>query len=136
MSDVRETVLGAWSLTSLKRFRDGEFYRHPMGEGATGRLIYDDSGLMCAFLMSPEWVAGKASQDWSTFLSYSGRWDVEGTTVSHRLDACSISDLIGRTLERYISFTDDGHMMLTTDGHVTADGVKSHDQLIWKKEAR
>ena len=100
MNDLRQAVLGAWELAELRRFRDGAFYRHPMGEGATGRLIYDDSGLMCAFLMSSEWVAGTAQQGWSTFLSYSGRWDVEGATVLHRLDACSISDLIGRTLER------------------------------------
>lgn len=133
MNDLRQKVLGAWSLASLRRFRDGAFYRHPMGEGATGRLIYDDSGLMCAFLMSPEWVAGTAKQEWSTFLSYSGRWDVEGATVSHRLDACSISDLIGRTLERYIRFTPEGDLVLTTDGHVTADGSKSHDELIWKR---
>lgn len=131
MTNIRESVLGAWSLQSLRRFRDGQFYRHPMGEGASGRLIYDDSGLMCAFLMSPEWVAGTVAQSWWTFLAYSGSWDVDGATVSHRLDACSISELIGRTLERYISFTPQGHLMLTTDGHVTADGVKSHDELIW-----
>ncbi|WP_176593317.1 lipocalin-like domain-containing protein [Sphingobium sp. EM0848] len=135
MSVIRGSVLGAWSLLSLRRFRNGEFYRYPMGEGASGRLIYDDGGLMCAFLMSPEWVAGTAAQSWSTFLAYSGAWDVEGTTVSHRLDACSISDLIGHTLERYISFTAEGHLMLTTDGHVTADGVKSHDELIWVRAA-
>ncbi|GLT00034.1 hypothetical protein GCM10007897_14170 [Sphingobium jiangsuense] len=134
MSELREKVLGAWSLVSLRRFRNGAFYRHPMGEDATGRLIYDDSGLMCAFLMSQDWVEGRAPQQWSTFLAYSGRWTVEGATVSHRLDACSISDLIGRTLVRTISFTPEGDMMLTTDGHVTADGVKSHDELIWTRE--
>jgi len=134
MSDIRQKVLGAWSLASLRRFRDGSFHRFPMGEGATGRLIYDDSGRMAAFLMSPEWVQGTATQLWSTFLSYSGRWDLDGTMVSHRLDACSISDLIGQTLVRYIAFTAEGDMMLTTDGHVTADGAKSHDELIWKRE--
>lgn len=133
MSELRRAVLGTWELAALRRFRDGAFYRYPMGEGATGRLIYDESGLMAAFLMSPEWVAGTATQEWSTFLAYSGHWAVDGTTVTHRLDACSISDLIGRTLERYISFTPEGDLRLTTEGHVTADGVKSHDELIWKR---
>lgn len=133
MSDLTQKVLGAWQLVQLRRFRDGAFYRYPMGEGATGRLIYDESGLMCAFLMSAEWVAGAAKQEWSTFLSYSGQWDVEGNAVRHRLDACSISDLIGSTLERHISFLPTGDLMLKTDGHVTADGVKSHDELIWTR---
>ena len=38
MSDLRQSVLGAWELVELKRFRDDTFYRYPMGEGATGRL--------------------------------------------------------------------------------------------------
>lgn len=135
MTNLRESVLGAWSLASLQRFRDGKFYRYPMGEGATGRLVYDSSGVMCAFLMSPEWVAGTAPQEWSTFLSYSGKWDVDGMTVAHYLDACSISELIGRRLERYIRFTPEGDLMLTTEPRMTADGFRSHDELIWKRAA-
>lgn len=131
MGDVRRSVLGAWSLLRLRRFRDDIFYRYPMGEGASGRLIYDVSGVMSAFLMSQDWVAGTAAQNWSTFLAYSGRWDVEGTMVSHRLEACSISELIGQTLVRMIDFTAEGNLMLTTAAHVTADGARSHDELIW-----
>jgi hypothetical protein len=134
MNDINQVVLGSWSLASLRRFRNDAFFRDPMGSGASGRLIYDKSGMMSAFLMSAEWVAGSATQDWSTFLAYSGRWKIEGTTVSHKLDACSISALIGRTLERYISFTPEGDLMLTTEAHVTNDGFRSHDQLIWKRE--
>lgn len=133
MEDGRGSMLGVWSLASLRRFRDGEFYRYPMGEGATGRLIYDASGLMCAFLMSREWVAGTAKPAWSTFLAYSGAWSVEGGTVEHRLDACSISDLIGSRLVRHIRFLPEGDLMLTTEAHVTTDGAKSHDELIWKR---
>lgn len=133
MSNLQQAVLGAWALVSLRRFRNGEFHRYPMGEGATGRLIYDQSGVMSAFLMSPEWAAGTAAQSWSTFLSYSGKWEIEGTTVTHRLDMCSISELIGQTLIRHIGFTPEGDLLLTTEGHVTADGHKSHDQLVWEK---
>jgi hypothetical protein len=124
-------LLGAWSLASLRRFRDGAFYRCPMGEAATGRLIYDASGTMSAFLASPEWSAGEAEQNWSTFLAYSGRWELDESTVSHMLDACSISSLIGRTLVREIRVTESGDLMLTTDGHVTADGFRTHDELVW-----
>jgi hypothetical protein len=133
MSDLRETVVGVWSLVSLRRFKDGIFYRETMGAGATGRIIYNGGGYMCAFLMSADWVAGTARQNWSTFLSYSGKWELDGTTVQHYLDASSVSGIIGTTLERYIDFTPEGDLLLTTDGHVSAEGVKTHDELIWRK---
>ena len=104
VTDPREGIIGAWSLISLRRFRNGAFYRYPMGEGASGWLIYSASGIMAAFLMSAEWAKGTAKPDWSAFLSYSGRWRiVNSDTVIHDVDAASISALIGRLLERYIS---------------------------------
>jgi hypothetical protein len=133
-NEPRKSVLGAWSLVSLKRFRNDAFYRFPMGEAAVGRLIYSDSGVMAAFLMSAEWIAGTAKPDWSTFLSYSGHWRIlNGDTVFHDVDAASITTLIGRPLERYLSFTADGMLQLRTASHIAKAGEKSHDELLWKR---
>jgi hypothetical protein len=134
MTAVRDRLPGAWSLVSLRRFRNGVFHRFPMSEGACGRLIYASEGVMSAFLASPEWIRGTAKPDWSAFLAYSGRWRlIHEDTVVHDVDMASIGALIGRPLERYVSFAPDATMMLKTDGHVTSSGEKSHDELIWRR---
>jgi hypothetical protein len=135
MAKIDPKMLGVWRLQSLKRFRNGEFYRYPMGEDATGRLFYSAEGLVAAFLMSGDWVAGRAKPSWDHFMSYSGRWHVEDNAVSHVLDAGSISELIGRVLVRYVSWTEDGNLILSTDGHTAGTGEHSSDTLVWVRES-
>lgn len=129
----RERLLGGWELEILRRFRDGVFHREPMGAGAKGRLIYDASGVMSAFLMSLSWERGEAAPHWSTFFSYSGPWALEGDTVTHHLDMCAIPQLIGTPLVRYVSFKTPDRMLLRTAAHTTNDGHRSHDELIWNR---
>lgn len=131
----RETLIGAWELVSYRRIRDGQFYRDTMGPNPVGRIMWLDSGYMSAFLLSAEWAAGrKIEQTWTTFLSYSGRWELaDERTAVHYVDMCSIVELIGSRFERYITWTDDGLLRLLTDGHVTADGRKVQDELVWRK---
>lgn len=134
MNEQEEKVIGVWSLLSLRRFRNGTFYRFPMGEDAAGRLIYTPVGIMAAFLMSREWQAGTAKPEWSSFMSYSARWHVENLNqVVHDVDTCSISALIGKPLIRYIRHQDDGAMMLLTEPFGTSSGEKSHDELLWRR---
>jgi len=133
VSRIDPDLVGVWKLLSLKRFRDGKFYRNPMGEAATGRIIYAKEGRMAAFLMSADWVAGRAQPRWDHFLSYSGRWFVKDGNVHHVLDAASISELIGTELVRRISWTEAGELTLITEGHVAADGHRSSDTLIWQR---
>lgn len=130
---TQERLVGAWSLESLHRFRDGAFYRLPMGEGTKGRLIYDASGMMTAFLMSAAWERGEAEPHWSTFLSYSGPWTLDADRVTHHLDMCAIAQLIGTPLVRYATFETPDRMMLRTAPHQTGDGHSSHDELIWNR---
>jgi hypothetical protein len=127
---------GVWSLRSLRRFRNGVFYRYPMGEGATGRIIYSSDGYMCAFLMSPQWLqgAGKSTGSSVDFLSHSGRWRFSNpATVVHEVDAASVFEFIGRPLIRYVSFTEAEDLLLRTEPHTTSSGQKSHDELVWAR---
>lgn len=135
MDVTSRRLVGTWRLCSLQRFRDGEFYRFPMGDAATGRLFYSAEGLVAAFLMSAAWRAGDASPTWDHFMSYSGRWSLSDGSVSHRLDAASISQLIGQDLIRHVSWTDEGDLVLITDGHIAAGGQHTTDTLVWRREA-
>jgi hypothetical protein len=131
---MRDRLIGAWRLETLKRFRDGKFDREPMGHGAMGRLIYDSGGVMSAFLMSQSFKRGEAIQTWDAFLSYSAQWSLrDESTVVHELDYCSIPALIGTPLVRFISWRGDNSMMLSTAPHRTKAGQQSHDELIWQR---
>jgi hypothetical protein len=133
-SAIADRLLGAWSLHSLRRLRNDVFYRYPMGETATGRLLYSSSGYMSAFLMSAQWPQGKGSITATNmeFLSYSGRWRVASSgTIVHNVDVASATAFIGRPLVRHFSFTPEGSLLLRTETHTLASGAKSHDELIW-----
>jgi hypothetical protein len=134
VSNNRDRIVGAWSLTDFRRFRDGAFRRHPMGEQSRGRIIYSDSGYMCAFLMTERWATGQRPLEDVEFLSYSGKFRVEGDTVFHEVDSASDQKFIGRILVRRMQWGADGQLTLVTEDHVSTAGATSHNELVWRKD--
>jgi hypothetical protein len=134
--NARARLVGAWQLTSYRRFRDGVFYRETMGANPVGRILYTESGYMCAFLLSADWARREpVAFSWNTFLSYSARWElIDERTVHHYVDMASVQDFIGRTFVRWLTWNDDGSLTLTTDGHTSAQGQHVHDELTWRRE--
>jgi len=130
---MHDRVFGTWRLVSLRRFRDGEFDRDTMGTDAEGRIIYDPSGHMCAFLVSQDYKAGKVEQNWDTFMSYSGVWKLEDDKVTHSLDFASIPAMIGTDLVRYVEWVDEDTIKLKTAAHKNRAGQDSHDELVWSR---
>ena len=55
MPTLRERLVGSWRLISYEvRDTDGELVGYPLGEGATGSLIYTADGLMSVQVMRPD----------------------------------------------------------------------------------
>lgn len=130
---MHERVWGTWRLASLRRFRDGEFDRDTMGADAEGRIIYEKGGYMCAFLMSQAHKKGESAIAWDTFMSYSGRWKLEGDKVTHTLDFSSVPAMIGTDLVRYVEWVDDDTIKLKTAPHTNKAGQATHDELVWHR---
>lgn len=128
-------LIGAWRLETMRRFRDGAFDRETMGAGALGRLMYDENGVMSAFLMAKAFKAGETPQTWDQFLSYSAHWSLaeDGRSVTHNVDFCSIPAMIGAPLVRYVSWDSDDAMTLTTASFANKAGERVHDELLWHR---
>jgi hypothetical protein len=122
---------GVWTLADWRR--TGGDVTYPFGEGARGRIAYDASGSVAAFLMRADWGAtGPAGGP--GFMAYAGRWRVDGNEVRHAVEFASIPGWVGTTLVREWSFTPDGTLVLLTPWRDAPAG-RTRDQLSWRREA-
>ncbi len=126
-----DLLLGCWELVSWTRTKAEGRVTHPMGEQPSGRIIYDASGLMAAFLMHPVWPSTPDLRG-ASFLAYSGRYVLVGNVVEHTVDTASDRRFIGEVLRRRI--VPAGEMIaletLPSIGRPPRDGS---DRLLWQK---
>ncbi len=142
---LRSGLLGAWNLRSyVENPVDGSPPRHPFGDDARGRLIYDHGGWMSVQLM----VASRpsfASGDWfhatskelsaaAAFIGYSGTFvvDESAETVSHVIDMSFFPNWIGQTQIRRISLTPN-RLKLTPVEPIRSDGRDVIPTLQWMR---
>ncbi len=87
---------GAWRLVHWRRINADGTETFPLGENAQGTLLYTDDGYMSAMMTAadrPEIDGGDPlggdpgarAAAYSTCLAYSGTWQRQGDTVTHRL---------------------------------------------------
>lgn len=68
---------------------------------------------MAGFLMHPRWMLPEPQPRRDHFISYSGRYAVDGDIVSHSVDIASEPQWIGSVLRRTVEFSPEG-LALTT----------------------
>ncbi len=131
MSLDAKRLLGSWALVVWDRTGPDGAVSYPYSERATGRIFYDANGLMGAFLMHPDWGPGDDGAE-PRFLSYSGRWELEGDIVNHTVDMASDPRFIGLVLRRRV--VPDGERValetLAAKGHADRD---SRHRLLWRR---
>ena len=123
---------------------DGQYHSHPFGKDAQGVISYSPGGRMSAILMRPgRALFEKASLLQATaeelrlatagYVSYAGRWRVEGEQVVHSVDFSLLPNWIGVDLVRTISWTDGepAQLILSTDPVETSSGKKVVNRLRW-----
>lgn len=89
-------IVGSWRLAAWRRL-DGTTVSYPLGEDATGLLIYTADHRMAvqmiaanrALISTQDPLGGNPQQRaaaYSTCLAYFGSYEVEGNDVIHRID--------------------------------------------------
>ncbi|MET0545037.1 MAG: lipocalin-like domain-containing protein [Caulobacterales bacterium] len=109
-----EDLLGAWSLLTYVKMRDGEIVGYPLSETPRGLLLYTPDGQMGAYLqngLNPPLVA------------YGGRWSIRGDVVLHHVSFNSDNERAGTVLERTARF-ESGDLILQTPRKQTAKGLE------------
>ncbi len=142
MSDAR--LLGTWALHEFfVRSSDG---RPPMQPFKRGLLMYAPDGWMSAILSSAERPAlgtggfehATRSSDvdkaraFDSYLSYAGRYRIEGDEIVHRVEHSLVPDVIGTELRRHFVFTDAGLLQLHYE-RANRPGLRVDYELIWQR---
>ncbi|MER5617295.1 lipocalin-like domain-containing protein [Streptomyces sp. NPDC002215] len=108
-------LIGVWKLKAHFYLEDdGSTREGPLGDRADGLLIYHADGYMAASLMrteplsvqdgsAPETYLGSADD----YLGYSGRWQLRGDTVLHKVTIGSHRRVVNTEQVREIRFHED-----------------------------
>jgi len=138
-------LIGAWRLQGFViRFSDDRPPLYPFGEEARGVIVYSADGTMSAVLSRADRpplaqrleTAGKAplaarAAAFDSYLSYAGRWTLDGETVTHHVDLALVPDAVGARQQRRAVLDGD---RLTLSYAITArSGIVRRYTLDWRR---
>ncbi|WP_458733126.1 lipocalin-like domain-containing protein [Sphingobium xenophagum] len=142
---LRERLIGAWTLVSyVEKPVDGSPTVHPLGEDATGIIMYTPDGFMSAQLMKsgrPEFASG----DWfggsddeyrqaGNYIAYSGPFQVkeEDQTLTHGMFVSYFPNWLGQTQPRIVR--QEGDLLhLSTASPIQSGGKTVMSYLTWTR---
>ncbi len=138
-----DALVGAWELVSWSLLVDDQDRPHGFGEQVTGQLLYLPSGHMSAILADPDRAPlsaepfAAAPQDERaeaarTYVSYGGRWSVDGDQVRHHVEFCLLPNWIGTDLVRNVSWQHE-HLVLSTAPERDPKGRAVVNRLVWRR---
>lgn len=143
-------LIGAWRLERFViTFADGRPPRFPFGEDARGQLIYAADGRMSAVLSRAErpllgahrletatqvGPAAKA-QAFDSYLSYAGRWRLEGDRVIHAVELALVPEIVGIEQVRTVRLDRDerGPRLRLSYALTARSGVERRYVLTWRR---
>jgi len=110
-------LVGTWRLISWEiRSVDGQKISYPLGKDAVGYIIYNQDRYMSVAISRPnrqEFEAGdllggsaeEKAQAASIYVSYCGRYEFYGATVSHHVNLSLFPNWVGAEQERLVELT-------------------------------
>ena len=135
-----DDFVGSWRLLSVEtRKEDGSLHRSGK---RTGYLIYSVDGYMSVAFMK-DGRSNFASGDirggtgeekieaFNGYVSYSGRFEVEGNSVIHDIEVSLFPNWIGERQERFYKF-EENRLTLSTPLQLVG-GMKLSSHLVWEK---
>ena len=135
-----EDFIGAWRLVSVETRKEDESL-HRQGK-RTGYLIYSGDGYMSVAFMKEgrtEFTSGdirggtveEKIEAFNGYISYSGRFEVEGERVIHCIEVSLFPNWIGERQERFYEF--DGDQLTLSTPLQLVGGMSLTSHLVWEK---
>ncbi|MBT4906647.1 MAG: hypothetical protein HON62_07175 [Rhodospirillaceae bacterium] len=132
-----EDIIGAWNLVDTFRENpDGTRTQH-QGADPMGIIMYTADGHMSAITRarSRPFPADATDADkarmFDSYLSYAGRWSLDGDTVTHHVEHALNENLVGKDCKRVIDHQGD-RMVLQGEGGAGGEG-SSIATIIWER---
>jgi hypothetical protein len=142
---LRDRLAGAWRLVSYHTIsNDGTPPVYPLGEDATGYIIYTHDGYMSAQIMQPgrpryeadgpsEGTDSESAQAARGYLAYSGPYRIESdSVVVHQAEVSLFPNWIGEPIPRK-AVLDRRRLELTTTSPTLFNGKLLNAVVIWER---
>lgn len=138
----KNPFVGTWRLLSYEvRRTDGEV-RYPWGQDPVGFLMYSEEGYVSVAMMSanrPRFAAKDIRRGTTeekvaavdTYISYCGRYEVQGDTIIHHVEVCLFPNWIGNDQKRTFEF--DGDRLLLSTEPIAVGEMQWTGHLIWER---
>jgi hypothetical protein len=141
---VAVNLAGVWRLVAWRRIAGDGTVSYPLGDNATGMLVYTTDGRMAVQLTAADRARLKTddplggdvherAKAYSTCLAYVGRYEVRADTVVHWIDASLYPNWSGAEQSRPFTFEND-ELVLRTPPMETAAGTVINE-LAWARDA-
>jgi hypothetical protein len=138
----QESIVGTWRLASFHGRNANGDLRPALGENAQGLLVYTAEGYMIAILSevgripfrSHDFRGGTPEEALAaikSYISYSGRYEVDGDTVTHHVEMSLFPNWIGREQARNLKFAG-GNLILSTPSFLLSSGEWTFE-LVWQR---
>ena len=136
-------LIGTWRLISWEnRSVDGQKVSYPLGKDAVGYIMYNEDGYMFVAIMRPnrekftvgDLLGGSTEekvQAANTYVSYCGRYEFRGDTVTHHVDLSLFPNWVGVEQERLVEFR--GNRLTLSTRPILLGGMQRTAHLIWKR---
>jgi hypothetical protein len=143
--------VGTWRLLEYSFIHEDGSIEHPWGKEVRGYLLYSAEGYMSGNLSpASDWPSRRArlaaafkGHDSAAalrmarragrreYIAYTGRYTVEGETVTHHVEASLFPNWVGRPEVRYFEF--DGDTLTLKTGPVRSGRQIIIAQLVWQR---
>ena len=137
-------LVGTWRLRSWKNLGSDGSAVDPLGDKPVGYIFYNRDGYVSVEIMAADrapyreadafgGTAEERSQAISTYLSYSGPFEVLGDQhiVIHHIEVCSYPNWVGNAQVRFAKF--DGDLLTLSTKPMTFQGVERTAELVWER---
>ena len=119
-----ERFVGTWRIVSWENRDKSGAIDHPVGREPLGLLHYAPDGYMFVQVMRGDRAAlstdalfggdvAERAAAFSSHVAYSGRWQVSGNRMIHRLEVSSVPNWAGSDQHRTFDFPDAGRLQLS-----------------------
>ena len=133
----RADLLGAWSLIEWSTHYPEGRVTQPFGPAPRGLIIYSADGWMSAVLMraprSPFTSLDmrtvgveERARAFDEYLSYTGRWQIEGATIRHEVELALNPQLIGTLQIRTPEVSDAGLILVAEEPLMPSGAIRRH----------
>jgi hypothetical protein len=137
-------LVGGWRLRTWVSIADDGSEALPMGEMPQGLVVYSADGTMIG-IMGPgdrppfetDDVTGGTIEEraraFATFIAYGGSYEVDGDTITHRVETSLFPNWIGTTQRRRWRLDETGCRLTITSPPLVLGGATRIQRLTWER---